>query len=633
MLTSNTFFSTHLHGATAWVYPTDSAALPEAREALLAVAEAGEYMVVDVETTGFDLGDARFALRTIQLGTSEVVVVLDAGDPAQVTLAREIIAAVPKLAAHNADYDFVALAYAGVVDDLATTYDRVYDTFVAGMLISPSVGKGEQKPDGRYGLKPLAESLVGTRAVSEKARKRLVAACEAHGWGSLEPKVYGDSAWSRLDIADEAFIGYAAADIVDGSLVAQRLLPLAELVVSKRSWARERELAKQAALMRYRGVKLDVEFTKARLVEQQALIAEATAELESVLATLEFDAPGMKHLSPNYLATAVSQGEGLSITRTANGEIATGRAVLTAWAAEGSRIAGPWQRLKDAQKLVSTYYAHYLRTGGTRIHPTLIPLAASTGRMAAKDPNFQNLPARAEGVQVRECFVADEDKRFISADFASVEMRVAAAVTRDPALVRMYTTDPASVDDARVLDPYWVLAFELFGEQATKADRQTVKSVVLGRMYGGGAAKLADGAGITEARAREVLATYDRTYSGLAPWAKQTITPLCARGTSGWELPSGRRQWLNPGHAWKGLNAVIQGYSRDILADALLRVADDPDLGPGLVMPIHDEILVQVPADRSEELVARLVSLMSTTVEDIPVPAEGTVLGPRWVAK
>ncbi|OBA40769.1 DNA polymerase [Gordonia sp. 852002-51296_SCH5728562-b] len=618
-----------LHGARAYVYPTDRAA---ARQALLDEIADGRYLVVDVETTGFDLGDPRFCLRTIQLGTSEVVVVLDAADDDQLELAREIIAAAPKLAAHNADYDLVALAYEGIVDDLDSVYERVYDTYVAGMLINPSAGKGEATVT-RYGLKGMTEALFPDRAVSAQAKKDLAAVAKNQGWGSLDAKVYGESAWSRADITAPEFVAYAAADIIDGSLLAESLLPLAELVVSQQSWDRERALSKQAALMRLRGVGLDVDFTKARLTEQEEVRDRALAELDTVAAELVFNAAGMKLWSPQYLAVAVSEGEGLEITRTSSGAIGTDRAVLEAWRAQGSKLAGPYQRWRDAHKLITTYYQRYLRSGGDRIHPTLIPLKASTGRMASADPNFQNLPARDASVRVRECFVADPGKTFVAADFASVEMRVAAAVTGDARLTTMFTTDPSTVSDPRVLDPYWVLARELYGADATKADRSTVKSVVLGRMYGGGVDTLAQSAGIAVEKAKEVLASYDQTYSGLAPWARAKITPLCEQGLSSWTLPSGRRQWLNPGNSWKALNVVIQGYSRDVLADALLRVAADPDLGPGLVMPIHDELLVQVDEGRAEELLARLVELMSTTVRGIPIPAEGTLHGPRWSAK
>lgn len=608
------------------IYPTD---LDAARTALTDLP----FTVVDIETNAYDLGDPRFAIRTIQLGNAEAVVVLDASSDDHRELAREALVAAPKLVAHNAAFDLVALAHEGIIADLRAVYSRTVDTYVAAMLISPSVGSGERTRGSRYGLKPLAASLAGDRAVSARAKSALKRACEQHGWGSMDPQAYGPSAWSELDITDPAFVDYAVADIIDTALVADVLVPLVTMTVSSQAWDRERRLACEAALMQLRGVALDRDFTAARLAEQQRIVADAEAELDAVLVDLDFDSDGHKRFSPEHLAAAVVNGEGLARTTTANGQTATGRAVLEAWAEQGSRVAGPWQRRRDAVKLISTYYERYLRSGGDRIHPTLIPLKAATGRMASEAPNFQNLPARDPNVRVRECFVADAGKVFISADFSSIEMRIAAAVTGDERLVAMYTTDPATVDDPRTLDPYWVLALELYGADATKAHRQAVKSVVLGRMYGGGVETLSEGAGLTMEQGRAVLRTYDATYAGLAPWAREQIHPLCDAGRPYWQLPSGRYQAINPGHAWKATNTVIQGYARDVLADAMLRVADDPELGPGLVMPIHDELLVQVPEASAEALLERLVALMTTSVEGIPIPAEGVVLGPRWTAK
>lgn len=617
-----------LHGARAFIYPTTEAELAAAGSALRDQIDSGRYLVVDCETSGWDMEDPRFIIRTIQLGTSEAVVVLDPADQGQAALARTVLAEAPLLSAHNADYDLVPLARFGYLDDLREAYGRTWDTYMAAMLVRPPMEKARV-----YGLKDLAESLAGGRACSARALTELQKEVKLREWGSLNPKGYVESAWAKLDIANPAFVAYAAADVVDGSLVAEALLPLAQLTVPAEVLARERSLATEAALMRLRGLRLDREFTQARLDEAAGVVADAEVELDAVLRDLDFDTTGHTAYSDALLAAAAIEAEGMDRRRTGKGGVATDRAVLEEWEAAGSLLAGPWLRRRKAEKLVSTYYARYLRAGSDRIHPTLIPLQASTGRMASKDPNFQNLPARDESVQVRECFVADEGNVFISADFSSVEMRVAAAVTGDAKLVEIYTTDPTGVADARALDPYWLLAWELYGPEASKGQRQAVKSIVLGRMYGGGVETLAAGVGLTTSKAREVLDQYDRTYEGLAPWAGAHIRPWCEMGRSWWHLPSGRYQSINPGSSWKALNSIIQGYSRDVLADALLRVAGDPDLGPGIAMPIHDELLVQVPADRAEELMARLEQLMSTDVGIIPVPAEGSIHGRRWTAK
>ena len=73
----------------------------------------------------------------------------------------------------------------------------------------------------------------------------------------------------------------------------------------------------------------------------------------------------------------------------------------------------------------------------------------------------------------------------------------------------------------------------------------------------------------------------------------------------------------------------MQGAARDVLVDALFR-AEDAGLGEWLWLPIHDEIIIQVPESQVDDYCARLVEVMSTEIRGMPIPAEGTILGDRW---
>ena len=75
-----------------------------------------------------------------------------------------------------------------------------------------------------------------------------------------------------------------------------------------------------------------------------------------------------------------------------------------------------------------------MRYGDGRVRPTVYTLGARTGRMSCVRPNCQNVP-RSGGV--RGCIIADSGHLLISADFAGIELRVAAALSGDTQLARI----------------------------------------------------------------------------------------------------------------------------------------------------------------------------------------------------
>ena len=103
-------------------------------------------------------------------------------------------------------------------------------------------------------------------------------------------------------------------------------------------------------------------------------------------------------------------------------------------------------------------------------------------------------------------------------------------------------------------------------------------------------------------------------------------------GRSFWTLETGRFQTIDPARAWAGFNLMIQGTARDLLLDAMFRL-EDAGLSEYMLLPNHDEVLFQVPADCADEFVSRIVAAMETEFLGVPITAEAKVLGERWVEK
>src|SRR5262249_14699664 len=170
---------------------------------------------------------------------------------------------------------------------------------------------------------------------------------------------------------------------------------------------------------------------------------------------------------------------------------------------------------RSASKRVSTYGSEW---AGKAYHDGRLfagwkQIGADPGRMVCSSPNLQNLP---RDPRYRRCIVAPPGRVLIKADYSQIELRIAARISGDKALLDAY---------ARGLDVHTLTAQRILGkEEVTKADRQTAKSLNFGLLYGMGAKGLRAyalsnyGVELTEDEARGYREAFFDTYAGLRRW-------------------------------------------------------------------------------------------------------------------
>jgi DNA polymerase-1 len=95
-----------------------------------------------------------------------------------------------------------------------------------------------------------------------------------------------------------------------------------------------------------------------------------------------------------------------------------------------------WVEWKEIEKIRSTY-GKSIRdklTPEGRVHARFKPFGTATGRFSSSTPNLQNIPKRGElGPRIRGLFWSGaEDRVLITADYASIELWVAAILWDDP---------------------------------------------------------------------------------------------------------------------------------------------------------------------------------------------------------
>lgn len=642
-------------GRTIYFVPKGVDPAPAVAAVREAAAERG-VLAFDVETTAGWLSDKTYNYMTsMQVGTESVALLLDPWDKAHRAAMSELLNDESfTIVAHNASFDVLMLVQVGIFASVDAAYERLRDTMVYGRLLAAG-------DNVWVNLKALTAGLCGSDAVSadakaglQKEQKRLGtkgvgsgsswsayhAVSVAHD-GTVSGDLRAKNTWALVPRENEAWINYCAGDVFDAALLYHRIAPVVEALYPDQV-VREHRIDRIVAGMAHRGVGFDrtraVELLGQKWTvrdEAATKLAELGVDVTASTQMVKTASGAVTEMKREELVAAAIRREGVEVPRkrAKDGrwmpELDKGS--LKKYAAAGSKIAPIYREWRKADKVISTYLIPYLKVRSDRIHADISTGAASTGRMTAAKPNVQNVPE-----DVKPCFVADEGTVLLSADFSSIEMRVAAGVTGDPKLTAMYVEplpENATERQVRERDPYWQTTWAVWGDDATEGQRKLAKIIVLGSMYGGGADSLAGNVDITVAEAQRILKGYKESFPQLEQWWKDTIRKeRVYTGRPFWTLETGRFQTIDPTMAWTGFNRMIQGTARDLLLDAIFRL-EDAGFAEFMLLPIHDEVLFQVPADQAESFAERIAEAMATTFMGVPITAEAKVLGERWVEK
>jgi len=303
----------------------------------------------------------------------------------------------------------------------------------------------------------------------------------------------------------------------------------------------------------------------------------------------------------------------------------TEEVVLRQLADEGEPLAPLLLRHREASKRASTYGLDYLKhvhplTG--RIHASFRQLGSEAGRMSATDPNVQQVP---RDKAYRACVRPGPGRVLVKADYAQIELRLAAQIAPDERLIEAFQ---------RGVDLHAVTACRVLGKtDVTKSDRQAAKAVNFGLLYGMGAKGLrqyaADEYGVqwTEEEAQTVRGRFFAEYRGLHAWHRSQPDGEVETRTI-----AGRRR-LGVERYTEKLNSPVQGSGADGLKAALGRLWETrhrvPSAAPILV--VHDEIVVECDRTQAEEARAWVMdamrSGMETVLHRVPAEVEATICG------
>lgn len=558
-----------------------------------------EPLAFDTESSG--LSPERDRLRLVQIGDKQHGWAMA---PEWGGGALEILTKYEgDLVAHNLPFD-----YRFIYRQLGTAlpWHKLHDTLLLAALDDPMRSRG---------LKQLARRIIDPAA--DSGQKTLHDGMKRNKW-----------TWATVPAGYAPYWIYAALDPVLTAHLYTYLAPRVQRDCPG-AYDIERGVNRICTRMMLKGMRID-----------RAYIAQAAAQLDDyydkAVNWLSL-AYGITSLySAKQIAGALTENGEPPVSRTATGLPQVDKEFLTRVRDHGrnrqaQEIAEQVLGARHAAKMKSAYLENFLETADSddivRCH--IWQAQAVTGRMSVTEPALQTLSR--DDRFIRGSFVPREGHVFITCDYAQIEARLAAHFSRDPGMIQTFIEA-----DAGGPDFFAAIASQIWDKPVSKQDqeRQITKNVVYGAVFCAGVDKMAQTAGVAPEVMRPVKQAFDMRFPGLQNFTRRAIAEArmeCeAQGRPAVRSGMGRYLPVDQGKEYVAVNRIIQAEAAEVLKRAMLDL-DAAGLGDCMLLPIHDEVLFEVPGDQAED--ARKLIEETMSVYDryrVPLTASAQVLPERW---
>jgi DNA polymerase-1 len=322
----------------------------------------------------------------------------------------------------------------------------------------------------------------------------------------------------------------------------------------------------------------------------------------------------------------------------ANGKASASRQALREYAGDHPVVAEylAWKRVEKRRQMVEALIKHLGADGFIRA--SYMQLGADTGRMSCISPNLQQIPRDS---RFRACVRAPKGWRLVVADYAQMELRLAAAEAEDALMIQAFQQG---------MDLHTLTAMQIYGvdeHEVTKEQRQIAKSANFGLLYGSGARGLrnyAAGMGIQMdlAEAAEVREKFHAAYAGISRWQRQNALAADAcKGNAAIRIRKSQLRRFLPGEHNKlttRCNTPIQGAGAAVLKRTLGKLwpmlKKESEEVVRLAGVVHDEVILLVREESADKWALQLAKTMEEAEAEwlgvVPALAEAHV-GDSWL--
>jgi DNA polymerase-1 len=507
---------------------------------------------------------------------------------------------------HNLKFDIQVLASYGI-----RVKGRLFDTMLAHYLL---------EPDMRHKMDYLAESYLNYRP---EPIENLIGAK-----GKNQRSMRNVPIDKLLEYAvEDADITFQLKQVFEAELKEQDLTDLSDNI--------EMPLVSVLADMERYGIKLDELSLKEYAVELRNDIIELEKEIYS-LAGAEFNISSPKQLG-DILFLKLKLDDKAKKTRTK--QFSTNEETLVRLS-DKHPIINKVLDYRGLKKLLSTYVEalpQLIDPVSGRIHTSYNQAVASTGRLSSNNPNLQNIPIRDDnGRKIRKAFIPEKGKKYFSADYSQIELRLMAHLSGDKGMIDDFTGGQ---------DIHSATAAKIFGvkkEEVNREMRARAKTANFGIIYGISAFGLSQRLNISRTDAKKLIDGYFDGYPGVKEYMDRSINEGREKGYV--KTMFGRKRYLRDIHSRNSLlrsnaernaiNAPIQGSAADIIKIAMINIHNklqSGEIDAMMILQVHDELMFEVAEKDFDRLREIVVAEMEAAVKlDVPLIVD-TGSGYSWL--
>jgi DNA polymerase-1 len=268
-------------------------------------------------------------------------------------------------------------------------------------------------------------------------------------------------------------------------------------------------------------------------------------------------------------------------------------------------VVGWIMTYREVAKLKSTYVdalPQQVNPHTGRVHTSYNQTGSVTGRIASSDPNLQNIPIRTElGRRVRRAFVADPGNLLLAIDYSQVELRIAAHMAEDEAMIAAFNAGQ---------DIHATTAAAIYNvplKNVDRSQRRHAKAINFGLIYGMSPFGLTRTTDLTLAEAEDFVEAYFQRFPGVKKYldgmrktaaqqgyvetllGRRRYFPTLQHGTNAVQKARAERE---------AINAPIQGTAADIIKIAMLAIPPAltrAGLSARMLLQVHDELVFECP--------------------------------------
>ena len=496
---------------------------------------------------------------------------------------------------HNSPYDSQVLeVHAG----WKPPWPKIEDSLLGGHL-HDSLKLGA--------LKPRASIEIDPRANMGEAVMKEGMARQHWSWATV-PDTWGPY-WM-----------YGALDPVLAAHLWLKFLPAVQQ--HRVSYDLERTAARICEGMMMAGMMIDVPFINQSIGKINSYHEKAMNRLR-----MEFS---LSSVNSNDQVGAMLSSLGIPIlARTAEGKPKIDKETLEMYGAEYPEHSSLFYDIRFCRKAekLTTLLNRFLELRGSDdvMHYSIWSSRARTSRMSITDPAMQTFD-RDEPI-LRGAYIPRPGNCLITIDADQIEARLAAHFSGDQRMIHDF--HEADRTGAKF---FILMAGRIYNRSITKKDPEYTwtKNATYAQIYGSGLAKAAATAGVPVAQMTPVYEGFKQLYPGVMHLMNRLIREGKATARPRVQTLTGRWLYTYKGKEYALLNTKIQGSAAEIMKNGLIGL-DAAGFGPYLRLPIHDEVLMEVP----REIAADVLSEASRILTDrenfaVPITWAGSILEDRW---